>query len=117
MIIINIVAIAALGFLAELLMPWWSVALAAFLVGGWRGKGGWQTWIDGFAGIALLWLGSATWIHWQSGGILTRRVGEMLHLPAPFLVLILTAVLGGVVGGLAAVSGYHLKMLLRKGQS
>jgi len=53
------------------------------------------------------------YIHFRTDGILTSRIGEMLSLATVFLVLFLSVLLGGTVGGLAAASGYHFKRLLK----
>ncbi|HIA69459.1 TPA: hypothetical protein EYN98_26160 [Candidatus Poribacteria bacterium] len=93
-------------------MPWWSVAIVAFLIGFWKPINGWKTFGSGFVGVGLLWLIVAGYLHYRSNGMLTIKVGQLIHLPSSTLMLILTAVFGGLVGGMAAVTGFHLRLLL-----
>ena len=115
--IIDIILIAAFGFVAETFAAWWSVAVAAFLVGFWRAKSGRQAAAAGAVGVGLLWLIMASSIHFRSSGILTARVAEMLQLPLSSLVLVLTAVIGGAVGALGASVGFHLRVLITRPRS
>lgn len=112
--IIDILLIAALSFVAEMFAPWWSVAAAALLVGFWRAGTGWQAAAAGAVGVGLLWLIMAGSIHFRSGSILTARIAEMLRLPLTAFVLVLTAVIGGAVGAVAASAGFHLRVLVKR---
>lgn len=116
---LNILAVAALGFLAESFLPWWSIAVVAFGVGALTGSTGVRGWLEGFGGVALLWLVVAGWIHFASGGILTDRVTAMLHMPFDLMLMLLTALVVGVVGGFAFLGGAGLREVAlagRKGQ-
>lgn len=93
-------------------MPWWSVAIIASLIGFWKPINGWKTFGSGFAGVGLLWLMFAGYLHYRSNGILTIKVGQLIHLSSSSFILILTAIFGGLVGGFSAVTGLHLRLLL-----
>ncbi len=109
--VVTIIAVAGLALALELVLPWWSIGVAAFVIGAWRGANGKSAFLAGFSGVGLLWLVSAGLLHFKSGGILTGRIAEMLNLPAGLLVLLASAVVGGLVGGMAAATGYHLRAL------
>ncbi|MFQ5602829.1 MAG: hypothetical protein ACE5HS_06130 [bacterium] len=111
--IFAVLMILVAGFVAELVLPWWSIALVALVVGWWRSQSGWRAFWAGFVGIGLLWLATAGYFHFSSGGILTTRVGEMFHISIPVLLLFISAVIGGLVGGLAAMTGYQLRAALK----
>ncbi len=112
--IINILIFLALGSLVQWLFPWWSVAVVAFTVGGWRCSSGRQAVLTGFFGVALLWGVAATFVHFMNDGILSARVALLLHLPAGILLVAVTAVLGGVVGAVACLTGFYLQGLFEK---
>lgn len=107
---IPILFIALLSLLAQLILPWWSIALVAFAFCFGRSLGGGRAFLYSFLGVGLVWLGYALLQHVQSGGILTSRMAEVLKLPpnATYL-LILTPVLGGLVAGIAGLAGYWVR--------
>ena len=103
---IQILLIALLSLLAQLVLPWWSLAVVAFLVCFWRSKSAGEAFMAGFVGIALVWLGYTLLIHLRTDGIFTGRMSELLFKTnTAVLPLLLTSILGGLVGGLAGLSG------------
>ena len=110
---IQIFLIALISLLAQLVFPWWSLAIVAFLICLWRSPGAGSAFLYGFTGIALVWLAHALIIHVRTDGIFTGRMGELLfktnNAAIPTLI---TAFLGGLVGGLAALSGFFVRRAL-----
>ncbi|GAB4005567.1 hypothetical protein EXU85_01245 [Spirosoma sp. KCTC 42546] len=107
---IQILIIAVLSLLAQFLLPWWSVAIVAFLVCFWRSERAGQSFFYGFYGIAIVWLVYAFILHSRTDGIFTGRMGELLFKTNnASLPVIVTAIIGGLVGGLAGLSGYFVK--------
>lgn len=101
--------ILLLALLLQLFLPWWSVALAAAAIGAWLGQKGFQTFIAGFAGIGLLWLMASARIHVANDGVLSARIVEMMSLPNAFSLILITALCGALVGGLAALTGFYIR--------
>ena len=91
----------------ELFLPWWSIAIAA-------GLGGYvlstrANFLAGFLAIAILWLITTLTIHFSSGAQLTERVAAIFFsLPVPALFAV-TCLIGGLVGGFAAMAGGALR--------
>ena len=106
-----------LGAGAQLALPWWGIAVAGFIAGLTKARTGWQALGAGFAGVGLVWLGTASYLHLKSGGVLSARMAEMMGLPGPVSLILLTAAIGGLVGGLAAATGYHTRPLLGRGRA
>ncbi len=102
------------SFLAETLLPWWSIAIVAFAVAFAKTPTGWKSFLAGFLGVGFLWWMTSGTIHLNTDGILTSKVGEMFMLPLPILVVLITGLIGGLVGGLAATSGYYFKAVIKK---
>ena len=97
---IQLILIAILSLLDQLVLPWWSLALVAFLVCLWRSQSAGQAFLYGFLGIALVWLGYALLIYLRTGGEFTGRMGELLFkVNNATLPVLATAFLGGLVGG------------------
>lgn len=106
--------ILVLAAIAQLFLPWWIITPLCFALAAWRGRTGGQAWLAGFAGVGLGWLGLAGWLHIRTDGILSNRVAQLLPLGGHGWALVLvTAVLGGLVGGFAALAGAWVRLAVR----
>jgi hypothetical protein len=112
---IPILLIAIISFVAQLFLPWWSVALVAFAFCLGRPLGSVRSFLSSFLGVGLVWLAYALWQHVQSGGILTSRMAEVLKLPpSAAALLVITPALGGLIAGLAGLAGYWVRRATQK---
>lgn len=101
---------ALLSFVAGLYLPWWSIAIAAFLSVLLIPLRSSRAFLSGFLGVFLLWFFLALWIDVKNQGILSRKVAEIFPLAgSSFLIILVTAIVGAVVGGFAALSGSYLR--------
>lgn len=100
--IIQVIIIALLGYLLELFFPWWSVAIAAALGGAFLRTNA-NFWA-GFLGIGMLWLVTAVLIDFTSPAELASKVASIFMINKPIL-MIVTGLIGALVGGLAAYTG------------
>jgi hypothetical protein len=105
--------IALLSFVLQLFMPWWIIAIVAFGAALWKATNGSTAFWSGFLAIVTVWLLMAGFTHIRTGGILTNRIAALFSLPASFLLIIVTALMGGLVGGIAALSGYYVRQAVR----
>ncbi|MEX0773468.1 MAG: hypothetical protein WD038_09890 [Balneolales bacterium] len=104
--------ILLLALVLQLFMPWWSVALASVILGAGLGQKSTHAFLAGFYGIGLLWLSASSYIHFANDGILSGRVATMMGLPNAFSIILVTVLVGAMVGGLASLTGFLLKDLL-----
>lgn len=96
-------------FIAGLYLPWWSIAVVAFLVALFIRQRIGYSFLAGFAGVFLLWAILATWIDIENNSILSIKIAQLFPLGGSSVLLILvTAFVGGLVGGFAAMSGASL---------
>jgi len=109
---VQVIVILVLASILELILPWWSIAIGAF-AGGlvFRTR---ANFIAGFLGIGILWLTMALIIDTSAAAPLTTRVGNLFMGISPTVLLLATALIGGLVGGLAAVAGASLRKPKRK---
>lgn len=111
---IPILLIAILSLLAQLVLPWWSLAVVAFGVCYWRSSGAGRAFLYGFLGVSLVWMAYALLIHLRTNGIFTGRMGQLLFKTVnPALPFLVTAILSGLVGGLAGLSGFYVRRATR----
>ena len=106
--------VVVFGLIAGETLPWWGIGLAGLVAGFWKAPSVWKALGGGFAGAGLLWLAAAAYIHLWSGGILTVKIAGIAGVSPPSVLIGLTALIGGLVAGLAAVAGFHLRSLLKK---
>jgi len=107
---IQIVLIMLLSALAQFVLPWWSIAIVAFGVCFWRSTRGGQAFLSGFLGIAAVWLLYALLIHLRTEGVFTGRMGLLLFKSeSAALPLLVTVILGGLVGGLSGLTGFLIR--------
>ena len=101
------VAVIIIGaIILEMILPWWSIAIAAFLAGyALKSK---ANFLAGFLAIALLWITKA-WLIDSAGLVpLAEKVAAIFSLTKPLLLLV-TGLIGGLVSGFAAMAGASLK--------
>lgn len=106
---IAITAIASL--LLQLVFPWWSLVIAALIVGVVFPHSGFSSFLSGLLGTAMVWLGYAYWIDVSTGSILSEKIAGIFHLGSPGALLLAGSMAAGIVGGFAALTGNALRKL------
>ena len=105
---------ALVAFAFGLYLPWWSIALASFIVGLLIPQSSAFAWLAGFSGVFLLWGMLAAWIDYRNLHILSSRLAVLFPLGGnAWALVLLTAVLGGIVAGTASMSGSLLRKWVR----
>lgn len=103
-----------LTYLFEQFLPWWSIALAAFLGGMIFKTRGINAFLAGALGVGLVWLWIAWRIDYQTDSILTAKISRLFQLENKNLLIAITVLLGSLVGALAAWSGHNFRRLFGK---
>ncbi|HEY2582231.1 MAG TPA: hypothetical protein VGI43_10495 [Mucilaginibacter sp.] len=106
--------ILILSFASGYFLPWWVVAIAAFLAAFFIGKTSGQSFWSGFGAVFIVWTVLALFKSIPNDHILVKRIATMFHLPNWIFILFVTALIGGIVGGMSALSGVLLKRALGK---
>jgi len=91
----------------ELFFPWWSIAIAAFAGGLLINTR--LNFLAGFLGIGILWIIKAIITDLSSDSNLAGQVAEIFMLHNKILLLLVTVLLGGLVGGFASMTGGSLR--------
>jgi hypothetical protein len=104
--------ILILALLLELIFPWWTIAIAGFIGGLMFNTRG--NFAAGFLAIAILWTAQALIVQSSAAAPLAERVAAILMVKKVEFLFLLTAVIGGLVGGFAAMSGSALRKKKKK---
>lgn len=104
-----ILLIAILSLIATYFLPWWTLAVVSAIVCWSFGLGRGKAFGAGFLGILVLWLVVGFVEDARNEHILSIRMAELFHLPHYGLFLLVSAVIGGLVGGLAGWTGAAIK--------
>jgi hypothetical protein len=92
-------------FVVQYFLPWWTMAIGAFAVGYACRNKGYVSFFAGLLGTGMLWLGMAYYIDATTHSILTSKINRLLPVNA----IVLTALVGGLVGGFASLTGALLR--------
>jgi hypothetical protein len=104
--------IIVIAYVLELFLPWYSIAIAAFIIGyAVRSR---VSFLTGFVAIALLWSFKAMLIDYTSASDLADRVAQIFPVKQKIYLYLVMALLGGLVGGFAAMAGAALQPENRK---
>ena len=105
---------ASLSFIAGLYLPWWSIAIVAFLVALLIKQKIGLAYLAGFTGIYFLWGGLALLIDIRNKSLLSHKIAQVLPLNgSSFYLIMVTAFVGALVAGFAAMSGSSLRPMER----
>ena len=111
---LSLLLIFVLASLAQLLLPWWVLVPLCFAVAAWSRLSGGRAFLAGLLGAALSWWLPAAWLATHGAGRLASRLATLLHLGGNAWTLVLVSgVVAGLVGGLAALSGTWARQALR----
>ena len=105
--LIQVLVTIVLCFALQFFLPWWTLAIGAFVVAFIFDSKGWSSFAAGFLGVALLWIIMAGYITIVTDSILTSKLNQLL----PINSLVITALVGGLVGGFSALTGAYFRRL------
>jgi hypothetical protein len=108
--ITSLMLTALLSFAACLYLPWWSIAIAAFIVAALIPQGAVKSFLTGFTALFLLWGALSFWISNNNEHLLAHKVSiVLLKMDNPWILIFATAIIGALVAGFGALSGSFLR--------
>jgi len=109
---------ALLSFIAGIYISyWWFFAVVAFLVAVLIHQRGFKAFFAGFLALFILWFVLAFWMDFANEGVLSVKIASILGLSgSKWLLMIITAFVGGLAAGFAALSGSYLRSTSPKKQ-
>ena len=107
---ISIVLIAMLSLAACLYLPWWSIAVAAFIVAAMVPLKPLKAFFAGFIALFLLWGALAWYISSNNDDLLAHKMSLIiLKTDSPEILILLTALIGAIVAGIASLTGSFVR--------
>jgi len=102
---------ALLSFIAGIYISyWWFFAVVAFLVAALIHQKGFKAFFAGFLALFVLWFVLAFWMDLANEGVLSVKIASILQLgESKWMLMIITAFIGGLIAGFAALSGSYLR--------
>lgn len=108
-VLVKIIFVAALAYLLQNVFAWWAIVLAAAMINFIIYSKGLSSFVSGFLGIGFLWFFTALLTDINTDSILTQKVAEIFSLPNATLLVVATAIIGGLAGGFGGLTGSHLR--------
>ncbi|RYF94790.1 MAG: hypothetical protein EOO00_05005 [Chitinophagaceae bacterium] len=112
--LLSIFFTSILIFLGGLILPWWWIAVAAAIIAMAWPQHPFKSFLGGFLAGLLTWFTIAFLADHANDRILSTRIASVFTLTEPYLMLLITALTGALVAGMAAASGALLRVRLGK---
>lgn len=95
-------------------LPWWAIAIIAFGAAVYAGYRQAQAFWSGFGAVFCVWVIIALFKSIPNNHMLATRVAALFGAPHWLVLLGVTALIGGLLGGLSALSGLYVKRVFEK---
>ena len=114
--LVNLIITVVLAWIFSALgMDWWSVMLAASVAAYIIPLKGFKVFLMPFLGILLFWGLSAYLLSSTNDFILAKQIGVLFSLgESPYLVILITGIIGGLAAGIAGIFVKQLRSLRSK---
>ena len=107
---VSLLLTALLSFAACLYLPWWSIAITAFIVAALIPQSAVKSFLTGFTALFLLWGALSFWVSNNNEHLLAHKVSMvLLKMDNPWVLIFATAIIGALVAGFGALSGSFLR--------
>ena len=111
---ISVLLIALASFAACLFLPWWMTAVIAFIVVIFIPQKPGLAFLSGFLAVSLLWGIMSLMISLANEHVLAHRVSLLiLKMDNPVLLIVATALTGGLVAGFAALAASFSRRVVK----
>lgn len=108
--VISILLYGGFSYLGGMFLPWWGFVPIIFLLAAVINQKNLRSFLAGFLAIFILWVILAWIIDSANQHILSQRTAMILPLNGNSLLLILlTGLIGGILGGMASLTGSLLR--------
>lgn len=114
---LSLVITALLAGIFQLFLPWWTIAIAGFAVAYFMKQNSLPAFFAGFAAVFILWVVYAYLLSAANDHLLVKKVAELMKALTKqntAALYIITGTVGGLLSGVAAVSGSQAAKLFAR---
>jgi len=112
--LINFIATIIIALLLSQFLPWWSVMLASFITAVLFSLKKSAVFFIPFLAITIFWMVFAFWLSSNNDFTLSKKIAVLLPLHGnPYLLILVTGLVGGIAAGIAAIFGKQCVTLLK----
>ena len=112
--LINFIATIIIALLLSQVLPWWSIMLASFITAILFSLKKSAVFLVPFLAIALFWMVYAFLLSNANDFTLSKKIAVLLPLQGnPYLLILVTGIVGGLAAGIAAIFGKQCASLLK----
>jgi hypothetical protein len=98
----------------NIVAPYWAVMIALTVLAGIIRPSVWGGFFGGGLGMGLIWLGQTVYISAVTSSTLPDKMGALMGLGSGLNLMLLTAVLGFILGGFSGLLGVMFRNLVQK---
>ncbi|MDA0194302.1 MAG: hypothetical protein O2887_04435 [Bacteroidetes bacterium] len=114
-VIFKMLLTVAFAYMGLMIMPWWILVLIAFVISAAIPTNDFGAFLAGFLGVGLLWLVIAWKIDIKTNSVLSAKIALIIPVGGDTTALvILSGVIGAVVGGFSSLSGNLFRKIFMK---
>jgi len=107
---VSLLLIALLSVVACLYLPWWTIAIVAFIVAACIPQKPLKSFFTGFISLLLLWGALAWFLSSNNNHLLAHKISVLiLKKDSPVLLIVATAFIGALVAGFGALAGSFMR--------
>ncbi|SDS85612.1 hypothetical protein [Winogradskyella sediminis] len=112
--IINFIITIVLAYVLSLFLPWWSIMTASLATALFIPLRKVAVFLVPFLAILLLWFVLSYFLSSGNDFILAKRIAILLPIGGnPYVLMLVTGIIGGLAAGIAAVFGKQLSIALK----
>jgi hypothetical protein len=109
--LIQLIIIIVLTIGLQLFLPWWSAGIAGILGGFMFYHKSYVSFLLGFIAVFSVWAVYAFWLDVQNASVLSSKIAMLFQVQKPMILLLVSAVIGGITGGLGSWVGSEARKL------
>jgi hypothetical protein len=112
--ILQLILVIAFSYASQFILPWWGVMIGSALATITIFNKALSSFFAGFLGLGALWFYLAYSIDVANQSLLSGKVAALFGLDNGFQMVLITALLGAIIGGFSALTGNYFIGIFKK---